>query len=37
MGHGGRAHSDNEYCTVDGLLQFQKSMVQFFDVYSKVK
>lgn len=33
MGHGSRQHSSDEYCTVDGLLAFEKSMVAFFHHY----
>ena len=33
MGHGGRAHSSNEYCVVNGILDFEKSMVVFLDRY----
>lgn len=29
MGHGSRQHSSNEYCTVQGVLEFEKSMVLF--------
>jgi hypothetical protein len=36
MGHGARAHSNNEYCTVKGVLDFEKSMVQFFDNYLRM-
>ncbi len=35
MGHGGRAHSNNEYCVVSGILDFEKSMVVFLDNYLK--
>ncbi|RNB87692.1 M20/M25/M40 family metallo-hydrolase [Brevibacillus fluminis] len=35
MGHGARQHSSNEYCTVQGVLDFEKSMVIFFDQYVK--
>jgi acetylornithine deacetylase/succinyl-diaminopimelate desuccinylase-like protein len=31
LGHGSRQHSSNEYCTVAGILDFQKSVVAFFD------
>lgn len=30
LGHGSRQHSSNEYCTVRGILDFEKSMVSFF-------
>lgn len=33
MGHGSRQHSSDEYCTVDGILAFEKSMVAFFEHY----
>lgn len=33
LGHGDRQHSANEYCTVPGILDFQKSVVAFFDHY----
>lgn len=29
LGHGSRQHSSNEYCTVQGILDFQKSVVAF--------
>jgi len=29
LGHGGRAHSPNEYATVDGLRRFEKSVARF--------
>jgi len=29
LGHGGRAHAANEYCTVKGLLLFEQSMATF--------
>lgn len=29
LGHGGRAHSPNEYATVEGMRLFEKSVVQF--------
>jgi len=35
MGHGARQHSSNEYCTVQGVLDFEKSMAIFFDHYLK--
>ncbi|MFD1038411.1 M20/M25/M40 family metallo-hydrolase [Virgibacillus byunsanensis] len=35
LGHGARQHSSDEYCTVDGILDFEKSMVVFFDNYLK--
>jgi len=35
LGHGDRQHSSNEYCTVEGILDFQKSVVAFFDNYVK--
>lgn len=33
MGHGARQHSSDEYCTVQGILDFEKSMAIFFDKY----
>ena len=33
MGHGARQHSSDEYCTVQGVLDFEKSMAIFFDHY----
>lgn len=36
LGHGSRQHSSNEYCTVEGILDFQKSVVAFFDNYVKL-
>jgi acetylornithine deacetylase/succinyl-diaminopimelate desuccinylase-like protein len=30
-GHGGRAHSPDEYATIDGMRRFEKSMVTFLD------
>lgn len=35
MGHGARQHSSDEYCTVQGVLDFEKSMAIFFDNYLK--
>jgi acetylornithine deacetylase/succinyl-diaminopimelate desuccinylase-like protein len=36
LGHGSRQHSSNEYCTVEGVLDFQKSVVAFFDNFVKL-
>ena len=36
LGHGGRAHSSNEYCVVRRLLTFEESMVRFFDNYLRL-
>jgi len=36
LGHGSRQHSSNEYCTVAGILDFQRSVVAFFDNYVKL-
>ncbi|MCL4516563.1 MAG: M20/M25/M40 family metallo-hydrolase [Firmicutes bacterium] len=36
LGHGSRQHSSDEYCTVQGLLDFEKSMVQFLDNYPRI-
>lgn len=33
MGHGARQHSSDEYCTVQGILDFEKSMAIFFENY----
>jgi acetylornithine deacetylase/succinyl-diaminopimelate desuccinylase-like protein len=35
MGHGSRQHSSDEYCTVQGILDFEKSMALFFHNYLK--
>lgn len=35
MGHGARQHSSDEYCTVQGVLDFEKSMAIFFENYLK--
>ncbi len=35
LGHGSRQHSSNEYCTVQGVLDFEKSMVLFLENYAK--
>ena len=35
LGHGARQHSSNEYCTVQGVLDFEKSMVLFLENYSQ--
>jgi acetylornithine deacetylase/succinyl-diaminopimelate desuccinylase-like protein len=37
MGHGSRQHSSDEYCTVQGVLDFEKSMALFFQNYLKRK
>lgn len=34
LGHGSRQHSSNEYCTVRGVLDFQKSVVAFMDNFA---
>jgi acetylornithine deacetylase/succinyl-diaminopimelate desuccinylase-like protein len=36
LGHGSRQHSSNEYCTVQGVLDFEKSMVLLLDNYVKL-
>jgi acetylornithine deacetylase/succinyl-diaminopimelate desuccinylase-like protein len=36
LGHGSRQHSSNEYCTVQGILDFEKSMVLFLDNYARM-
>ncbi|MFD1037480.1 M20/M25/M40 family metallo-hydrolase [Virgibacillus byunsanensis] len=35
MGHGSRQHSSDEYCTVQGVLDFEKSMAIFLNNYKK--
>ena len=35
LGHGARQHSSNEYCTVQGILDFEKSMVLFLENYAQ--
>ena len=35
LGHGSRQHSNNEYCTVQGILDFEKSMVLLLENYPK--
>ena len=36
LGHGSRQHSNDEYCTVDGLLDFEISIVRWIDNYIKM-
>jgi acetylornithine deacetylase/succinyl-diaminopimelate desuccinylase-like protein len=36
MGHGARAHSSNEYISVPGILDFEKSMVHVLDNYLRL-
>jgi acetylornithine deacetylase/succinyl-diaminopimelate desuccinylase-like protein len=36
LGHGSRQHSSNEYCTVQGILDFQKSVVAFLDNFVRL-
>lgn len=36
LGHGSRQHSNDEYCTVQGLLDFEISIVRWFDNYVKL-
>ncbi len=36
MGHGERAHSSNELCTVDGYRRFERCVATFFDHYSRL-
>jgi acetylornithine deacetylase/succinyl-diaminopimelate desuccinylase-like protein len=36
LGHGSRQHSSDEYCTVQGILDFEKSMVLFLENYPQV-
>lgn len=33
MGHGSRQHSSNEYCTVKGVLDFEKSMIYYLKLF----
>jgi acetylornithine deacetylase/succinyl-diaminopimelate desuccinylase-like protein len=35
LGHGSRQHSSNEYCTVQGILDFEKSMVLYLDNFAR--
>ncbi|WP_324716866.1 M20/M25/M40 family metallo-hydrolase [Carboxydochorda subterranea] len=35
LGHGGRQHSTDEYCTVQGILDFEISMVRWMDAFSR--
>ncbi|HYF80646.1 MAG TPA: M20/M25/M40 family metallo-hydrolase [Symbiobacteriaceae bacterium] len=37
LGHGSRQHSSNEYCTVEGIRDFQKSVVAFFGNYVQLQ
>lgn len=37
MGHGGRQHSPNEYATVDGIRQFEKSAARFLYEFAAIK
>lgn len=36
MGHGSRQHSSNEYCTVKGILEFEKSMVYYLRLFPEI-
>lgn len=36
MGHGSRQHSSNEYCTVKGVLDFEKSMVYYLTLFPEI-
>ncbi len=36
LGHGGLAHAPNEYITVNGLRNFEKSIVSFLYNYSQM-
>lgn len=36
MGHGSRQHSSNEYCTVKGVLDFEKSMICYLELFPEV-
>lgn len=34
LGHGGRAHSSNEYATVEGMRLFARSVARFLEEFS---
>ena len=36
MGHGSRQHSSNEYCTVKGVLDFEKSMIYYLTLFPEI-
>lgn len=36
MGHGSRQHSSNEYCTVKGVLDFEKSMIYYLSLFPEI-
>ncbi|MEA4846114.1 MAG: M20/M25/M40 family metallo-hydrolase [Clostridiaceae bacterium] len=36
MGHGSRQHSSNEYCTVKGVLDFEKSMIYYLRLFPEI-
>jgi len=36
LGHGSRQHSSDEYCTVQGILDFEKSMVLLLENYAEI-
>jgi acetylornithine deacetylase/succinyl-diaminopimelate desuccinylase-like protein len=36
MGHGSRQHSSNEYCTVKGILDFEKSMIYYLKLFPEI-
>ena len=36
LGHGSRQHSSDEYCTVQGILDFEKSMVLLLENYAEM-
>lgn len=36
MGHGSRQHTSNEYCTVKGVLDFEKSMIWYLTLFPEV-
>ena len=37
LGHGARQHSSNEYCTVAGVLDFERSMVTFVEEFTRAQ
>jgi acetylornithine deacetylase/succinyl-diaminopimelate desuccinylase-like protein len=37
LGHGGRAHSPNEFATLDGMRLFEKSVVRFLHEFAAIR
>jgi acetylornithine deacetylase/succinyl-diaminopimelate desuccinylase-like protein len=37
LGHGGRAHSPNEFATLEGMRLFEKSVVRFVDEFAAIR